>query len=132
MSIFEQASRAKLRFVTTKGALSVEDLWDLPLTSVKGVSLESVAQSVYKSLQETALPSFVNPTTTTGSKEDALRLELLKHVIAVRKDENLKAAQARENAAKRQRILQIMADRKEGALAQASDDELNKLLAELQ
>jgi hypothetical protein len=36
MNIFEQATRAKIRFSTPVGMLSVEDLWDLPLTSTQG------------------------------------------------------------------------------------------------
>ena len=38
--MFEQAARLKLRFETSRGLLSVEDLWDLPLTSARGASLE--------------------------------------------------------------------------------------------
>lgn len=33
MSIFEQASREKVRFQTQVGQVSVEDLWELPLSS---------------------------------------------------------------------------------------------------
>lgn len=54
MSIFQQASRSKLRFATQLGNLSTEDLWDLPLTSVKGVSLKSIATDLQK--QITAQP----------------------------------------------------------------------------
>lgn len=32
--MFKQASKMKLRFATSKGNLSVEDLWDLSLTEL--------------------------------------------------------------------------------------------------
>ena len=37
MNMFEQATRLKLRFsVGTRVNLTVENLWDLPLTNIKG------------------------------------------------------------------------------------------------
>ena len=34
LNIFEKASKQKLRFVTSKGMISSEDLWDMSLQSL--------------------------------------------------------------------------------------------------
>lgn len=53
INIFEQTSRLKLRFDTTKGMLTAEDLWDLPLTSDAGkANLDDVAQSLHRELKD--------------------------------------------------------------------------------
>ena len=46
MSIFEKASRLQLRFASTKGSLSVEDLWGLSLES-----LDTLAKAVNKQIK---------------------------------------------------------------------------------
>ena len=38
MNIFEQATRAKIRYHSPNGLIGVEDLWDLPLTSLNSVA----------------------------------------------------------------------------------------------
>ena len=45
MNIFEQAARQKIRFESVLGLLCVEDLWDLPLTSLnsKRANLDDIA-----------------------------------------------------------------------------------------
>ena len=40
--IFKQATKLKLRFSSVRGDLTVEDLWDLPLTSKSNLSLDGV------------------------------------------------------------------------------------------
>jgi len=57
--MFEKASRSKLRFMSTKGLLTVEDLWDIPLTSKNGVSLDDIAKSLHKQIKESEETSFV-------------------------------------------------------------------------
>ena len=37
-NLFEKASKMKLRFSTTKGVLSTEDLWDLSLESLDRIA----------------------------------------------------------------------------------------------
>ena len=57
---FEKASRIRLRFDTPQGSLTVEDLWQLPLTSRTGrANLDDIAKSLNRQLKETAEESFV-------------------------------------------------------------------------
>lgn len=46
---------------TAIGNMSVEDLWDLPLTSTrsKSVSLRDLAVALYKEQRESEVPDFV-------------------------------------------------------------------------
>ena len=62
MNIFEQATRAKLRFSTPNGMVSTEDLWDLPLTSLnsKRANLDDIARTLDAELKSTASVSFVS------------------------------------------------------------------------
>lgn len=124
--MFEKAARRKLRFETAKGLLSAEDLWDLPLTG-KGVNLDGIAVALYAQLKNDLGVSFVNKTVSTN--EDAqLKFDIVKHIIDVRVEEAAKATAARENAAKKQRILEILNKRQDDALSAASEDELRKML----
>ena len=127
--MFEQASRLKLRFDTPRGCLSAEDLWDLPLTGTRSVSLNEIAIALHHQLKHDTV-SFVDD----DERPDAalqLRFDLVKHVIGVKKDENRKALEAREHAEKKQKILGILARKGDEALEAKSEDELRELLAGL-
>lgn len=127
--MFEKASRMKLRFETSKGALSAEDLWDLPLTSTTGKAcLDDAEKAARQALREGEFDvSFVNP----GKKSDEvaqLRLDILRHVITVKVAENAAATKARENAERKQRILALIADKEDKALGEKSIEELRALV----
>ena len=69
MNIFEQATRAKIRFSTPVGMLSVEDLWDLPLTSARArANLDDVARLLDAELKSTSSVSFVNDVSEVNAK----------------------------------------------------------------
>lgn len=132
MNIFEVASRQKLRFATGKGLLSVEDLWDLPLSSPSGkVSLNEIAIELHRELRSVSeIVSFVDD----SAKPDQtiqLRFDLVKHVIEQRKRENAEAAAAKTRAETKQQLLAALAKKREGAIDAMSEDELMKRLAEL-
>lgn len=124
--MFEKAARRKLRFETAKGLLSVEDLWDLPLTG-KSVNLDAIAVALYAQLKNDLGVSFVNKT-VSANDDVQLKFDIVKHIIDVRVEEANKATVARENAAKKQRILEILNQRQDDALRSASEDELRKML----
>jgi hypothetical protein len=128
--LFEKASRLKLRFSTDKGSLTVEDLWDLQLTSTKGaLNLDDLARALHKQVKETADElSFVKPVESAGNEVLALKFEIVKHVITVKVGERDAAAAARVKAEQKQRALAIVAKRQDAALDNASDEELQKII----
>jgi hypothetical protein len=131
INIFEQATRLKLRFDSPKGDLSVEDLWDLPLTSTKGPNLDDIAKKAYAETQSLGnIASFVETPAPVDGKIQ-LRFDVVLHVINVRKAENAEKADAKAKADKRQKILEAI-DAAEGkALSGLSADELRAQLAAL-
>lgn len=129
MNIFELASREAYRFDSVKGALTVEDLWLLPLTTTRNnaASLDNIAKEINKQLKSSEEESFVTQRT---SKDVTLasKLELVKHIIAVKMQEaeavRSQAAKAEEKA----KLLAILAKKQEQSLENLTEEEiLNKL-----
>lgn len=133
-NIFEKASRMKLRFETNRGSFTVEDLWDLRLTSTNGSpNLDQIAVDLSKSVNESTQISFVNSTVKTNEVE-RLKFEIVKHIIDTRLAESRKkaeeaAAQAAKKATK-DRIVEILEQRKTEELSSKSVEELTRLLNE--
>lgn len=129
MNIFELASREAYRFDSVKGALTVEDLWLLPLTTTRNnaASLDNIAKEINKQLKSSEEESFVTQRT---SKDVTLasKLELVKHIIAVKMQE---AEAVRSQAAKadeKVKLLAILAKKQEQSLENLTEEEiLNKL-----
>lgn len=122
--MFEQASRLKLRF-NFKGQSTAEDLWDMPLQALdqifKGLNAQLKAQKEESLLE-------------TKSKEDEildLKISIVKHVVEVR----LREQKAREDevskAAKKQKLLGIIAEKQDANLREMSVEDLTKLVDEL-
>lgn len=126
-NIFERATKAKLRFDSPRGRLTVEDLWDLPLTGA--VSLDNIYKAVNRQVKEAQEESIVNP--TTASTKLNLQLDIIKHIVEVKMEERDKAKEAIENKEKKQRILAALADKEEESLKGKSPEELKAMLKDL-
>jgi len=132
MSIFEQASRAKLRFMSPKGALTVEDLWDLPLTSATGKpNLDAIGVSLMKAVKESSETlSLVNPgTADAGKSEMMLAFNVVKHIIDVRLAESKAASEARAKTETKQKLLEIIAKKQDSELEGKTLDELKAMVS---
>ncbi len=129
--MFEQATRMKLRFPSPQGVLSVEDLWDLPLTSNRGkANLNDVAKEVSRQLKSESEEDFVNP--KSGADQIlASKLEIVKRVIQVRQDENESTRTEAERRQKKERILEIIAKKQDADLEGKSLDELTAMVGSL-
>jgi hypothetical protein len=129
--LFIVASRRKFRFASERGDLSLEQLWDLPLTSKNGFNLNAVAIAVNSELKGLAEESFVETSTNPRRRELEQMLEVVKYVISV-KQEEAKAAQERVAKQELKRKLQDAIAAKEGrALLDASLDDLRAQLASI-
>lgn len=129
--MFEKATRMKLRFDTPQGRLSVEDLWDLPLSAHVGkANLDTIAVQLHRQLQESNLTSFVHKDKTLDETVQ-LKFDVVKHIIDVRLAEIEKAENVRLARQKKDRILAIIAQKQDEQLAQSSIAELEKLAREL-
>lgn len=130
MSIYKQAVKKKFRFTTSKGELTVEDLFKLPLNSDKNPSLESVAQEIYKTLKSRTEVSFTSTAVNSAEYDElTVKLELVKDIIADRVAEAEAASNARKAAEQRQRLLALRDRKVNEKLEDMTLEEIDALLA---
>lgn len=123
-NLFELATRQAFRFPSTKGELTVEDLWNLPLTSERNNSLDKVARAVNAELRECTTESFVETAPKPGQVELNSKLEIVKHIIAVKIAENQETARRAAARQERDRLMDILADKEQQQLLNLSREEL--------
>jgi hypothetical protein len=126
-TIIEQAVRQKLRFNSTKGVLSVEQLFDLPFTSKSGCDLQTVAtdcDNAVKSLGETDFVGIASKPNATAQ----LRLDVVKHVIAVLKEERNKTSSANAKKVQKEKLLHLLAQKENEELSNKSPEELQAMI----
>lgn len=128
VNIFEYASRNKVRFTTSKGVITTEDLWDLSLES-----LNSIAKSLNKKIKEmNDEEDFINK--SSKSKEDTVTqvaFEIVKHIINVKLKEREDRLAKKEKAEKRERLRKALEEAEDNDLKSKSVDELRKMLDKL-
>lgn len=123
-NVFEIAVREKYRF-PYKGLVSIEDMWDLPVTELDKVFKELNKQ--VKTAQEESLLE-------TKTKEDEIlenKIAIVRHIVSIKQKESKDKMMERQRKAQKQRIMEIMADKEDEALKGKSLDELQKMLDEL-
>ena len=123
-NLFEFATRNKLRF-PYKGNISVEDLWELPVKEL---------DSVFKTLNSQVKQAKEESLLSTKTKEDEIldiKIEIVKYIFSVKKEEMAAKLLEKENKEKRQRLLQIKAQKEDEALMNMSLEELDAELAKL-
>jgi hypothetical protein len=123
-NIFETAVRTKLRFSSIKGALTVEDIWDLNLTS-----LDTLARSINAELRAETDDSFI-PRAKANPKRAGLelRLEILKHVIRTKVSEAEAATLAQSQQSEIRKLEDVLARKRDSSLESLSVEELEAKL----
>ena len=131
--LFLQATRQKFRFQSAKGELSTEQLWDVPLRSRDDFNLDKIARGVSHELGLATEESFVDTVKNSPAKKALeMKFGIVKHVIASKLDEEAAAKTRADNKLEREKLLKILAEKKEGKLSELSEKELQKRIDALQ
>lgn len=130
--MFEQATRLKLRFDSPQGRLSVEDLWDLPLTSNRAnqANLNNIAKGISRQLKDESEEDFVNPK-SKANETMQLALEIVKHVISTKQAEAEASRLLNERKDKKAKLLELIAKKQDQALEGKPLEELQAMVASL-
>lgn len=124
--MYKEASKMKLRFATVKGNLSVEDLWDLSLTT-----LDKMAVAIDEQISKNPKKSFISES-TPEDKVSKLKLDILKDIINTKLEEKAKKDSEKQKISERNKLLEILAKKEEASLENLSIEELKKKIAELE
>lgn len=123
MSLFEIATREKYRF-PYKGTISTEDLWDLNAAQLDGV-YKTLSKEVKAQGEDSLMAE------ATIDKNLANKIEIVKYIFTVKKNEADARMVAAENRKKRERIAEVLAQKEDEALRNMSTDELKQLMANI-
>lgn len=126
MSIYKQAAQQKLRFDTTRGSLSAEQLFDLPLT-VLATAIRNLRGIMKKEVQVEDDPSFLDQPVKANTANQ-LRFEILKDVYITKKAEAAAIVADRERKERNQRIMELIKNKQDKELENKSIEELKAML----
>ena len=128
--LFLIASRQKFKFNSTKGLLSVEDLWDLPLQSQTGkASLDEIARELHNKLKEDTEISFVTPKSSDTTVQQ--KFDIVKFIIDTRIAEREAAVNERARADRRAKLMEVIERKENDILNNMNIEDLKKLLQDM-
>lgn len=131
MNIFEKASRSALRILSARGYVTVEDLWNMPLTSKTGFDLDTLAKTVNSELKRMSEESFVKTKQSEQVTLFQLKLDIIKHIIDTKQEEQELRVQKAERAAKRAKLIDQLGKKQDAAMEAMSEEEIKAELAKL-
>lgn len=128
MSIYKKATRLKLRFSSSKGDLTTEQLWDLPLKSETKANLNDVARVVYSSI--VTVTDFVDGGVSDNSISE-LKLNIVKDIIASKQQELADKIKKANNAVEIAKLEEILESKEDALKAKMSKKEIKAKIASL-
>lgn len=126
MDQFKQASKLGLRFNTDKGVLTTEQLWSLTQTQLS-LLIRSIRKVLTQGDDDEAV-SFLTSTPSKENVENQLRFDIAKEIYLTKKQE---AEELRDKAKAKEdneKIMAIIARKRDSKLEDMSEEELVKLL----
>ena len=123
--MYKEALKMKLRFATSRGNLSVEDLFSLSLQD-----LDKIAVALDEEVSKSPKKSFISAV-TPETKVTELKFNIVKDVINTKLAEKQAKEESKEKQAKKAQLMEMLARKQAESLENLSEDELKKRIAEL-
>lgn len=123
-NLFEIATRNRYRF-NYKGVMTVEDLWSLRVEDL---------DAIFKTLNRQKKTADEDSLLATKSAEDqdlANKIDIVRYIVSVKLAEAAERVSAAEKKAQRDKIMEIVAKKKDKALEDMGIEDLMKKLEEL-
>lgn len=123
-NLFEIATRNRYRF-NYKGVMTVEDLWSLRVEDL---------DAIFKMLSRQKKTADEDSLLATKSAEDqdlANKIDIVRYIVSVKLAEAADRVSVAEKKAQRDKILEIVAKKKDKALEDMGIEDLMKKLEEL-
>lgn len=123
-NLFEIATRNRYRF-NYKGVMTVEDLWSLRVEDL---------DAIFKMLNRQKKTADEDSLLATKSAEDqdlANKIDIVRYIVSVKLAEAAERVSAAEKKAQRDKIMEIVAKKKDKALEDMGIENLMKKLEEL-
>lgn len=134
MNIYKEATKKHIRFnVGRLTNLTVEDVWNLPLTGNGGTNLDALAIALNDQLKDDAPKSFVGDTRVSATAKDAqLKFDIVLDIIKTKQDEIKQATEAAIKSATIQQLRELKAKKNLEKFNDMSIEEIDEQLAELE
>lgn len=125
LNIFEVATREKYRF-PYKGMISVEDLWDLPLTG-----LDSIFKTLNKQVKQSQEESLLEVKTKADEALDN-QISIVKYIVTVKQKEATERLAAKDKKEQKQKLMTVLREKQDSELMNKSAAEIEAMIAALE
>ena len=124
-NLFEMATRNKMRFPSTKGELSVEDLWDL---SDKDLDV------VYKNLKDQVVKSSVESLLDDANVDPKLTaaIGIVKYIFTTKRNERLAEKERINKKLTQRKYIDALSKKQDEAIEKMSEAELRARIDSLE
>ena len=119
--LFEMATRSKLRFPSTKGELSVEDLWDLSDKDLDVVYKNLKDQEVKSSEESLLDDANVDPKLTAA-------IGIVKYIFITKRNERLAEKERINKKLTQRKYIDALSKKQDEAIEKMSEAELRAMI----
>lgn len=126
-NIYKEASKAGLRFSTSKGNLGTDDLWNLGLTD-----LDILAKSLAKEIKESENGSYIKKARVTPKEKLAqLAFDIVIDIMDTKQEDAEAKSNDKVKSDQKKKLLSLLAEKKDQELKDKTPEEIQKMIEEL-